>query len=82
MRRDLKGSLVVAALSTTLLVSASTPLLAEGGVDGAGTKPQLKAGTGGRGAAKVTSTPKIEASSKKKTPTAAPVQKRGDGVDN
>jgi len=49
MRRDLKGSSVIAALSTTLLVSASTPLLAEGGVDGAGTKPQVKAGTGGRG---------------------------------
>ena len=48
MRRDLKGSLVIAALSTTLLVSACTPLLAEGGVDGAGTKPQVKAGTGGR----------------------------------
>ena len=37
MRPDLKGSLVIAALSTKLLVSASTPLLAEGGVDGAGT---------------------------------------------
>ena len=84
MRRDLKGSLVIAALSTTLLVSASTPLLAEGGVDGVGTASQVKAGTvdAGGAPAKVTATPKIGASSKKKTPTAAPLQKRGDGVDN
>ena len=84
MRPDLKGSLVIAALSTTLLVSASTPLPAAGGVDGGGTTPQVKGGTldGGGAPAKVTATPKIEASSKKKTPTAAPLQKKGDGVDN
>ncbi len=84
MRPDLKGSLVIAALSTTLLVSASTPLLAEGTVNGGGTAPQVKAGTldGGGAPAKATATPKNEASSKKKPSPAAPLQKKGDGVDN